>query len=113
MAARRRGFEVDLLDRASPPIDKACGEGLMPAGLASLAELGVDLGAVPAREFEGVRYFDGERVAEGRFNSGGGLGVRRLALHGALLEAVESAGVRCHWKVAIDGARRGDPVGDD
>ena len=107
LAARQRGFEVDLLDRASPPIDKACGEGLMPAALGPLAQLGVDLSTVPAREFDGVRYFDGERVAEGRFSSGSGLGMRRLALHDALLEAAESAGVHCHWGVTIKDAHAG------
>ena len=32
IAARLRGLEVDVLDRRSPPIDKPCGEGLMPSG---------------------------------------------------------------------------------
>ena len=76
----------------------------MPAGLVSLAELGVDLSAVPVRELEGVRYFDGEQMAQGRFTSRTGLGVRRLALHDVMLGAAEDAGVSCHWRVAIESA---------
>jgi hypothetical protein len=30
-----------VADSAHPPIDKACGEGLMPDGVAALARLGV------------------------------------------------------------------------
>ena len=33
IAARRRGFDVTLADSSVPPIDKACGEGVMPDGL--------------------------------------------------------------------------------
>ena len=37
IALRGRGFSVTVADPAQPPIDKACGEGLMPDALASLA----------------------------------------------------------------------------
>ena len=33
IAARRRGLRVILADAERPPIDKACGEGLMPDSL--------------------------------------------------------------------------------
>jgi len=36
IAARKKGFEVHVADGAEPPIDKACGEGLMPNTLALL-----------------------------------------------------------------------------
>ena len=36
LAARQAGLDVVLADRAQPPIDKACGEGLMPDALAAL-----------------------------------------------------------------------------
>ena len=41
IACAKRGLEVLLLDRARFPRDKACGEGLLPAGVAALAELGL------------------------------------------------------------------------
>ena len=45
IAARRNGFDVVIADSARPPIDKACGEGLMPDGVAALRRIGVELGA--------------------------------------------------------------------
>src|ERR1044071_9947152 len=36
IALRVRGLEVVLADAAIPPIEKACGEGLMPDGVAAL-----------------------------------------------------------------------------
>ena len=43
IAARLGGFEVTVLDGARPPLDRACGEGLMPDGVTVLEGLGVDL----------------------------------------------------------------------
>ena len=66
IATRGQGLEVVVVDRARPPIDKACGEGLMPDGLALLCELGVELDAERQHPFHGIRYLDGDTVAEGR-----------------------------------------------
>ncbi|MGH9469745.1 MAG: NAD(P)-binding protein, partial [Terriglobia bacterium] len=33
IAARRKGFHVVVADGGCPPIDKACGEGLLPKGV--------------------------------------------------------------------------------
>ena len=43
LAARQRGLEVTVADSCSPPIDKPCGEGLMPDGIAALQRLGVSI----------------------------------------------------------------------
>jgi len=43
IAARQQGFSVMVADSAIPPIDKACGEGLMPDGLDSLRQLGMTI----------------------------------------------------------------------
>ena len=51
IAARQRGFEVVVADSAQPPIDKACGEGLMPDGVAALARLGVAATSATASPF--------------------------------------------------------------
>jgi flavin-dependent dehydrogenase len=40
IAARQRGFAVAVADGLEPPVDKACGEGLMPDTLRVLRELG-------------------------------------------------------------------------
>jgi flavin-dependent dehydrogenase len=102
--ARLAGFEVTVLDRAVPPIDKACGEGLMPDAVARLREIGVEPRGVP---FRGIRYLDGDVVAEGLFPGSGGLGVRRTELHGALVRRAEEVGVGLRWGVKAAGLGEG------
>jgi len=40
IAARQQGFRVIVADGAKPPIDKACGEALMPDAIAAFTRLG-------------------------------------------------------------------------
>jgi flavin-dependent dehydrogenase len=97
IAARRRGLAVTLVEAHRPPLDKACGEGIMPAGLAALAALGVELGDA-GRAFSGIRYRSRATVAEADFPRGEvGRGVRRTALHGALVERAARVGVELLW----------------
>lgn len=94
IAARERGLPVTLFERhATLPVDKPCGEGLMPAGVAALGALGVDAGAF-GRLFRGIRYIDAQTgaVAEGRFRRGPAFGVRRTRLHEALRCEAERRG---------------------
>lgn len=103
LRAAREGLRVRVADRASPPIDKPCGEGLMPDGVELLAELGVALSELPSRPFRGIRYLEGPRVAEGTFPGRPGLGIRRTALHAALARQAEEAGVELLWGVKVTG----------
>ena len=88
--AARAGLDVVVYESRPGPVDKACGEGLMPGAVARLHALGVPL---DGRPFAGIAYVDGEHRAEGRFRHGPGLGVRRTTLHRALSAAVTDAGV--------------------
>lgn len=90
--AARAGRSVCVIEPKAGVIDKACGEGLMPSAVAQLRGLGVE--GMEGRPFRGVRYIDGDAVAEADFPRGPGLGVRRLALHDGLRAAAERAGVR-------------------
>jgi flavin-dependent dehydrogenase len=87
----RAGQEVVVVERRVGPVDKACGEGLMPHAVALLNGLGVD---PPGTPFHGITYIDGGHRVTGRFRGGAGRGVRRTALHAALLEAATTEGVR-------------------
>ncbi len=98
--ARLAGLDAAVLERFHPPIDKACGEGLMPDAVARLREIGVDPGGFP---FRGIRYVDGDLVAEGIFPHAGGLGVRRVELHEALVRRAEETGVELLWGVSALG----------
>lgn len=86
----RAGLSVVVVERRGGAIDKACGEGLMPHTVRQLERLGV---SPQGRKFVGIRYLDGERQVSASFRSGVGRGVRRIALHTALLEAVAAAGI--------------------
>jgi flavin-dependent dehydrogenase len=87
----RAGLEVVVVERRQGPVDKACGEGLMPHALAMLQGLGVE---APGKPLHGITYLDGRRRVTGRFRGSAGRGVRRTALHAGLLEAATAAGVR-------------------
>jgi flavin-dependent dehydrogenase len=105
LAARQRGFDVTVADGCSPPIDKACGEGLMPDGVSALQSLGVNIPSIEAHRFEGIRFLSSGLSAEARFPYGSGLGVRRTNLHGIMVGHAESIGVRFHWRAVATGLR--------
>ncbi len=111
--AVRAGLHAVVLERSRGIVDKACGEGLMPHGVARLTELGVSIPSWGAHPFRGIRYVDGDLVAQADFGSPA-LGVRRTALEEALRARLASLGgelrtgaeVR-HWrqdgdKVVVD-----------
>jgi len=94
IAARRRGLSCVVLERRHPPLDKACGEGLMPGGCAWLEQHGVGLAATERAEFRGIRYQLGPWSAEARFSGRPGFGIRRTILSAALrARAVELGAV--------------------
>src|SRR5580704_10119521 len=103
IAARHRGFSVTVADVAQPPIDKACGEGIMPDGLAALKKLGVKLPLDAAAPFEGIRFSDGEFSVQARFAQGPGLGIRRTKLHEILIDKATEAGIDMHWGAHVTG----------
>lgn len=120
--ARMLGLSVAVLEPRAGPIDKACGEGLMPGAVQALARLGV---FPNGHVIEGISYRQGTRRVDHRFRSRAGLGVRRTELHAALsarcdelgieripgrLDAYEqresdvlAAGIRASWLLGCDG----------
>ncbi len=101
IAARRKGFRVVLADARKPPIDKACGEGVMPDGLAAAARLGLHLPPAESFAFRGI-CFHGEDVSVAAdFPNGCGRGFRRTALQQALAAQAAQCGVELRWGSAI------------
>lgn len=87
----RAGVEVELFERSTFPREKPCGEGLMPAGVATLERMGL-ASAIGGAPFFGVRYILPKFKMEGRFPSCNGSategrGQRRLHLDGILFAA--------------------------
>ena len=103
IAARQAGFEVAVVDCARPPIDKACGEGIMPDGLAALTALGIRVDARQAAPFRGIRFINGVRDVEANFSCGVGYGIRRTLLHQWLTERAAECGISLHWGRRITG----------
>ena len=116
--ARLAEFTVIVVEPRIGPIDKACGEGLMPGAVPLLDRLGVRPVGHP---LVGVGYYASarslrsakvpvsadsaprngrnpperaqKRSVEHRFASGAGLGVRRTVLHDSLAERAAALGV--------------------
>jgi flavin-dependent dehydrogenase len=98
--AAAEGLEVTVLERRRFPIDKPCGEGLMPHGVRLLSSMGVRI--EKCRPFEGIRYVDDWNVAEARFREGHGLGVRRVELSKALLARALELGVEVREEARVE-----------
>lgn len=89
--ARRAGLSVAVVEPRTAPVDKACGEGLMPPAVAALNRLGVE---VAGRAFRGIAYCDASHRVTANFRTGDGRGVQRTVLHSQLHQAAVAAGVQ-------------------
>jgi flavin-dependent dehydrogenase len=110
VAAAQRGFSVMVADSGRPPIDKACGEGIMPDGLAALRALGVELSHSDTAPLEGIRFIDSCGEVSARFLRGVGRGVRRTALHAALAAQAEAMDVRLAWGTRVEAISQGEAI---
>ncbi len=97
IAFRQSGFEVDLYDHAEPPQDKTCGEGLLPASLAALGQLGIEIPPDWGFRFRGIRFSDSHRSVSADFPNGPALGLRRPLLHRLLVARAAQLEVKLHW----------------
>ena len=104
IAARQQGFRVCVADGAKPPIDKACGEALMPDAITALKRLGVALPAADRYPLRGVRFLGSGLSAEAVFPSDcDGLSIRRTALHRIMVERAAALGVDLLWQSVVTG----------
>jgi menaquinone-9 beta-reductase len=102
LSVKQRGLDVIVVDRAPMPIDKPCGEGLMPDGIAALQALGVNIGPELGMPFRGIRFLDAAVHAEAVFpDNKFGLGIRRTRLQAALAECATRAGIPLFWQTRI------------
>ena len=104
------GRKVALIARFPNARRKPCGEGILPAGVAVLRELGLDAAvSARARPFRGVRHTTrGGIAATGLFRSGPGLAVAREELDELLLRrAAVAPGVTLHERGPVHGAEAG------
>ncbi|HZQ25557.1 MAG TPA: FAD-dependent monooxygenase [Terriglobales bacterium] len=103
IALRQQGFEVMLADAARPPIDKACGEGIMPDGLAALSGLGIVIPAEDGYTFRGIRFSDEQAGVHANFPQGRGMGIRRTVLHQRMVDKAGELGAQMLWRAQVNG----------
>lgn len=84
------GLSVTVAEPRTSPVDKACGEGVLPSAVRRLAALGAAPDGQPLR---GIRYLDARHRVDARFRHGDGLGIRRTVLHAALAERAAALGI--------------------
>jgi flavin-dependent dehydrogenase len=113
LAARQRGLDVTVADCSVPPMEKACGEGIMPDGLAAARSLGLELEGVGGQAFRGIRFSHGDSRVQAEFPHGNGLGLRRTALHRLMVDRAIAAGVHLAWGVRIAGLTAEGVIADD
>lgn len=95
IAASLKGLRVSVLDFRKPPIDKPCGEGLLPEAIAALSALGVEFSA-EAYPFSGIRFSDEQSSVSARI-AGRAYGLRRTVLQELLVRRAVEVGVRFFW----------------
>lgn len=106
-----RGFRTLVLERSAAVPDKACGEGLMPAGVRELGRLGVRIPDERCARFAGIRYLQEDgTVLEARFKGGTGLGIRRTTLAEALRERAIAGGAELRQGTVLGARVHGDRV---
>ena len=104
IAARQQGFRVVVADGARGPIDKPCGEGLMPDGVAALEKLGISIDAPSAYPFRGIRFLSSGLAVDASFPHGAsGMGVRRTVLHRLIADRAASLGIDFLWHTPVTG----------
>lgn len=113
VALTREGCAVTLVDCAAPPMDKACGEGLMPDSILALAELGIEIPENAGFALRGIRFAGPRSSVLADFPGGMGKGLRRTVLHQLLVQHAAREGVSIAWNakhvaliqggVAVDG----------
>jgi len=104
IAAREQGLRVVVADGAKPPIDKPCGEGLMPDAIGALERLGVRVPSADAFAFRAIRFLSSGISAEALFPSGGyGISVRRTTLHRWMIDRAADVGADLLWETVVTG----------
>lgn len=102
IAVKRKGLSVTVADSRRPPIEKACGEGLLPEGVAALSTLGIKFNSSVAFAITGIRFCDATSCASARLPNGAeSFGLRRTALHSLLVQRARDLGVNFRWGTRV------------
>lgn len=111
-----KGFKITLFEKGTFPVDKVCGEGIMPTGVEFLKnhEILNLLNPNDKKEFYGVNYIsNNSKNLEGRFKSGYGLGIKRTVLSEVLYKKLSNVKnvIICEKSELIDIYKNDSSVG--
>src|SRR5215471_8515609 len=109
IASAMAGLSVAVFEKKTIPIDKPCGEGLLPPALEALEKLGVR--SLIAREesapIHSIQFIQPDGItATALLAHPGALGVRRPVLSSALKMRAEQVGVQIFDRSSILGWQR-------
>jgi len=113
IAARLQNLRVTLTDFGKPPIDKPCGEGLLPEAVSALSRLGIELDSNLGFPLAGFRFSDQESSVNATIPKRRAFGLRRTLLQQLLIDRASELGVSFLWGakisgLCVDGARVND-----
>jgi flavin-dependent dehydrogenase len=101
IAASLQGLRAIVVDSRRPPIDKTCGEGLLPKAVVALRSLGIELDSRLAFPLKGIRFSDEESSACASLPGGTAFGLRRTALNQLLIDRAAQVGAEFLWSARI------------
>ena len=97
IALRAKSIDCLVVDALKFPIDKGCGEGLMPDALESLEALGIQMTSEDGYPLDGVLFANTRHAVAARFPNKCGIGVRRTHLHQRMSDYAREVGVKLAW----------------
>jgi flavin-dependent dehydrogenase len=112
IAMRLEGLPVKVADCGHPPIDKSCGEGLMPDTITALGALGIELPENAGYPLKGITFIDNDRTVTADFSSNIARGLRRTVLHELLTRRAKDVGVELLWGARVERVSGGSIVID-
>jgi len=107
IATAQKGLRVTVADVRRPPINKPCGEGLLPKAVEALSSLGIELNSNLSFPLEGFRFSDRTHSATATIARGSAFGVRRMILHELMVARALEVGVEFRWGARVSDFQAG------
>ena len=101
IAAAMKGLRVTIADARRPPINKPCGEGLLPEAVAALRNIGIELNSALGFHLQGFRFSDNSHSVSAPIERGRAFGLRRTVLHNILVARAADVGVDFRWGARV------------
>ncbi|MFY9731692.1 MAG: FAD-dependent monooxygenase [Candidatus Acidiferrales bacterium] len=101
IAAAAKGLRVTIADARRPPINKPCGEGLLPEAVEALRSIGIELNSSLGFPLEGFRFSDNSHSVSAPIKRGRAFGLRRTVLHNLLVARAAEVGVQFRWGACV------------